>query len=51
LLVLDKKTGFWEGVGEDTEKSYNACLREISQNDIKKEKNCLRKKNYFNNAC
>jgi hypothetical protein len=28
----------WEGVGEDTERSYSACLREISQNASREKK-------------
>ena len=27
----------WEGMGEDTERSYSACLREISQNASRKK--------------
>jgi hypothetical protein len=27
----------WEGVGEDTEESYSACLLEISQNASRKK--------------
>jgi hypothetical protein len=27
----------WEGVGEDTEKSYSACLPKISQNASRKD--------------
>jgi hypothetical protein len=36
----------WEGVEEDTERSYSACLGEISQNASKKKNGPLKSKKY-----